>query len=187
MKTETFLILINIILIYNSNKIIKHDSLETYKNFRNLDDPSDSNLGIPPSNSNELLNPSTGPSDLNLDKNSDKPSDSISEKNSTQTNKSLLLIVDNYNYNKTNGSLTFLAKFWYENIYDVPNLVNFTINKNNITNSLRFLQNGDQITCNLNESKSNNNEQIHLKLFIMEIVQIMLNIYWLILKIKQEN
>ena len=160
MKTETFLILINIILIYNSNKIIKHDSLETYKNFRNLDDPSDSNLGIPPSNSNELLNPSTGPSDLNSDKTSDKPSDSISDKNSIQTNKSLLLIVDNYNYNKTNGSLTFLAKFWYENIYDVPNLVNFTINKNNITNSLRFLQNGDQITCTLNRNKSNDNEHI---------------------------
>ena len=160
MKTETFLILINIILIYNSNKIIKHDSLETYKNFRNLDDPSDSNLGIPPSNSNELLNPSTGPSDLNSDKTSDKPSDSISENNSTQTNKSLLLIVDNYNYNKTNGLLTFLAKFWYENKDNVPKHVNFTINKNNITNSLRFLQNGDQITCNLNER--NDNEQIYV-------------------------
>lgn len=39
--------------------------------------------------------------------------------------------------------------------------VNFTINKNNITNSLRFLQNGDQITCNLNRSKSNESEHIY--------------------------
>ena len=159
MKTEIFLFLINIILIYNSNKIIKHDSLETYKNFRNLDEPSDGNeTTIPSTENNDPTSDST--SDSTLDKTSDEPSNSTSDKNLTQTNKSLLLIVDNYNYNKTNGSLTFLAKFWYENIYDVPNLVNFTINKNNITNSLRFLQNGDQITCTLNRNKSNDNEHI---------------------------
>ena len=158
MKTETFLILINIILIYNSNKIIKHDSLETYKNFRNLDEPSDGN-----ETSTEYNDPtSDSTSDSTLDKTSDEPSNSTSDKNSTQTNKSLLLIVDNYNYNKTNGLLTFLAKFWYEKRGDAPDLVNFTIHKNNITNSLRFLQNGDQITCKLNESKSNESEHIYV-------------------------
>ena len=156
MKTETFLILINIILICNSNKIIKHDSLETYKNFRNLDDVTNSTSG----ESTDIKDiTSEFTTNINSDI-TDLPTNQNPGINSTQTNKGLLLIVDNYNYNQTNGSLTFLAKFWYEKDDDVPNLVNFTINKNNITNSLRFLQNGDQITCTLNRNKSNDNEHI---------------------------
>ena len=140
MKTEIFLILINIILIYSNNKIIKHDSLENHKNFRNLD-------VLPDTSSTDIIS-STDITDL--------PSFSILEQ-PTKPNRRLLLIVDSYNYNATNGSLTFLAKFWYENINDVQNNVTFTINTT-AANRLRFLQNDNQILCLLNTSKRSNED-----------------------------
>ena len=144
MKTEILLILINIILIYSNNKIIKHDSLENHKNFRNLD-----------------VLPDTSSTDINLSSDiTDSPSFSFPEQ-PTQPNRRLLLIVDSYNYNATNGSLTFLAKFWYENINDVQNNVTFTINTT-AANRLRFLQNDNQIICLLNGSKSNEDDQIYV-------------------------
>jgi len=161
MKTEIFLILINIILIYSNNKIIKHDSVVNYKNFRKLDDLSDKITNIIPSDMND--SPPNPPSGLPLIPNSDitdLPSGSIPEP-PTRPNRRLLLIVDSYNYNATNGSLTFLAKFWYENKNDVQENVTFTINKT-AANRLRFLQNDNQITCLLNRSKSNDDDQIYV-------------------------
>lgn len=161
MKTEIFLILINIILIYSNNKIIKHDSVVNYKNFRKLDDLSDKITNIIPSDMND--SPPNPPSGLPLIPNSDitdLPSGSIPEP-PTRPNRRLLLIVDSYNYNATNGSLTFLAKFWYENKNDVQENVTFTINKT-ASNRLRFLQNDNQITCLLNRSKSNDDDQIYV-------------------------
>lgn len=161
MKTEIFLILINIILIYSNNKIIKHDSVVNYKNFRKLDDLSDKITNIIPSDMND--SPPNPPSGLPLIPNSDitdLPSGSIPEP-PTRPNRRLLLIVDSYNYNATNGSLTFLAKFWYENKNDVLENVTFTINKT-ASNRLRFLQNDNQITCLLNRSKSNDDDQIYV-------------------------
>jgi len=155
MKTEIFLILINIILIYSNNKIIKHDSLETYKNFRNLEGPSD----ISSSDINDL--PTNPPSELRNSDINDLPSNLPPEPNSTHTNRNLLLIVDNYNYNISTNSLTFLATFWYEN-GNPPAFVNFTIKKNTTSNSLRFLQNEDPITCKLNNSRSNENDHIYV-------------------------
>ena len=151
MKTEIFLVLIIIILIYSNNTIIKNDPYEINKNFRYLDsNDSDSNSSDPDSNT------TTNSSDSSEDQ------DSNTTPPESQT-KALFLGADNYNYNSTIALLFFLAKFLYEE-NDIPENITFSVNRKPKTR-LRFLIDDDgkrSFICNKDDDKSNKADNIYV-------------------------
>ncbi len=166
MKAETFLILVNIILIVCSYKIEKNNYFEAYKNLRNLEEgnsnSSDSNTSDSnTSNSNSSNSNTTNSNSSNSNSsNSNSSNSNSSNSNSSNSNSSnpttetiglILLGLDNYNYNKTNNLSTFLAKFYAENKNDYPENVTFNVEKK----KLRLLEEKQFECYKLNKADSN--------------------------------
>lgn len=157
MKTEIFLVLIIIILIYSNNTIIKNDPYD--KNFRYLDS-NDSDLNPSNTTENDTDSNSTD-SNEDPDSNITSPTTPPTTPQESQT-KALFLGADNYNYNSTIALLTFLAKFLYEET-DIPENITFSVNRKPKT-KLRFLidDDGKSFICNKNDSKSNKADNIYV-------------------------
>ena len=130
----SFLNLINLIIIFCYNKIVKGNSFEDFKNLRYLQ-----------TTTTDLLPSEYSSTDLTPIDNETSylaPSDSTNSTNDdTEEVNPLFIGVDHYNYN--DGILSFWAYFFTDNKADYPENIILNVKKKRI---LRMLQE-DSITC----------------------------------------